>query len=124
MTFRRLAPDAAALLILSATATAAPAGGGDRHAIMDALRRTGDLPDRVFVVRSLHVSGGWAWAEVDPQSRDGRQHYESEAALLHRGAHGWQVVDQPCEEESCDAAREMARIRHAHPAAPAAIFAH
>jgi hypothetical protein len=101
--------------------TPAP-GSSERKAIMDAMRAIGDLPDRVFVVKVLRVANGWAWLSVNPQSPDGKQRYEPESALLHNGDYGWTVVDQPCAEEACDAKAELARIRAAYPAAPAAIF--
>ena len=99
-----------------------PAGSPERKAIYEALRQTGDDHTRVFVVQSLKVDNGWAWTSVDPESADGKQHFEPESALLQKVGARWQVVDQPCGEGDCDAATEVARIRNAHPAAPADIF--
>jgi hypothetical protein len=100
-----------------------PAGSAERRAIMDGLRKTGEIHDRVFVVRQLRVANGWAWLVVDPQSRDGTRHYETESALMQQHGRDWLLVDQPCTDESCDAAKEMARIRAAHPQVPDALFA-
>lgn len=118
---------AIAFLLLSIAASPATgarpvAGQAQRHAILEALRLTGDDPDRRFVVRTLRVAGAWAWVLADPQSPDGGQHYEAEAALLHRAAGGWAVIDRPCSEEGCDWAAELARIRRSHPSAPASLF--
>jgi hypothetical protein len=101
--------------------TPAP-GSPDRVGIMNAMRDHAGDQNRVFVVRSLRVSRGWAWLDADPKSRDGRNSYESESALLRRTGRGWFVVDQPCSEESCSMQREVRRIRAANPGAPAAIF--
>lgn len=97
-------------------------GSAERKAIMDAMRAVGDVPDRKFVVRHLKVQSGWAWLVADPQSADGKSHYERETALLADQGQGWTLIDQPCAEEGCDAAAELARIRAAHPEAPEAIF--
>jgi len=99
-----------------------PMGSAERKAIMDAMRATGDLPDRIFIVKFLKVSQGWAWLEADPRSKDGKQSYEPESALLQQKGKAWKVVDQPCSEESCDADEEMSRIKTDHPEAPAVIF--
>jgi hypothetical protein len=97
-------------------------GAPERAAIMDALRAKGADKSRIFVVQSLKVDGEWAYAQVAPQSPDGRSRYEPESALLRQKAGHWSVVDQPCGEEDCDAKKEIARMRKAHPAAPATIF--
>ena len=99
-----------------------PKGSAERKAIMDAMRAKGDDQDRIFVVRYLKVSKGWAWLRVDPQSRDGSNHYESESALLRQSAKHWKVVAQPCAEADCVEDDELARIRADFPAAPDAIF--
>ena len=98
------------------------AGSQERKAIFDAMRALGDNHDRVFVVRYLKVQNGWAWLTADPQSPDGKSHYESESALLRNDGTIWKVLDQPCSEADCDNKKEMARIRAAYPKAPAGIF--
>lgn len=97
-------------------------GTAERKAIADAMRAKGDDHNRVFVVRYLMVQDGWAWIVADPRSPDGRNHYETESALLHQDGKGWKVVDQPCGEADCDAATELARIKKTFPDAPARIF--
>jgi len=72
-------------------------GSPDRKAILSALRaemRRFDSKPLVFVVRHLRIQRGWAWLEVDPQSPNGRSRYEREAALLHKKATEWQVVER------------------------------
>ena len=90
---------------------------------LEALRKMGDLPDRVFMVRTFRIQRDWAWVVADPQSSDGKQRYETQSALLRNVGGSWKVVDQPCTEESCNTTNAMLRIRHAHPKAPAALFA-
>ena len=99
-----------------------PAGSEERKAILNAMRALGDIHDRVFVLRYLKVQNGWAWLMGDPQSPDGKNHYESESALLRNEGTGWKVLDQPCTEADSDSKKEMARIRTAYPKAPAGIF--
>jgi hypothetical protein len=86
------------------------------------MRAKGRDQDRVFVMRYLMVQNGWAWMVVDPQSRDGKNHYEGESALLRNDGKSWRVIDQPCGEGDCDADKEIARIKKAFPAAPPRIF--
>ena len=61
-------------------------------------------------MRYLRVAKDWAFITGDPQSADGKQHYEAESALLHKVNERWGVVDQPCAEADCD---EHAEIAHA-----------
>jgi hypothetical protein len=97
-------------------------GSAERQAIFDAMRALGDNHTRVFIVQSLKVEDGWAWASAIPQSPDGSQHFEPESALLENIGGHWRVLDQPCGEGDCDAQKEVARIRAAYPQAPADIF--
>ena len=97
-------------------------GAPERKAIADAMRAKGRDQDRVFVMRYLMVQNGWAWMAVDPQSRDGKNHYEAESALLRKDGKSWRVIDQPCGEGDCDTDKELARIKKAFPAAPSRIF--
>jgi hypothetical protein len=99
-----------------------PVGSAERKAILDAMRALGDIHDRVFLLRYLKVQNGWAWMRGDPQSPDGKNHYESESALFRKEGAAWKVLDQPCAEADCDDKKEMARIRAAYPKAPAGIF--
>lgn len=117
-------------LLLAAVPAGAQQGGPwepavgtvERRSILDALRKTGDVPDRVFVIRSMKVQNGWAWVVVDPESRDRLSRYETESALLRGAAETWTVVDRPCEEDGCDPRREVERIKAAHPDVPASIL--
>lgn len=102
-------------------ATPSP-GSPVRKAIMDAMRATGEDKTRIFIVRRLSVANGWAWLDVAPQSRNGRNRYESESALLRQRGEAWAVVDQPCSKAGCDTKKEVRRIRGAFPGAPASIF--
>jgi hypothetical protein len=102
--------------------TTPPEGSAERQAIFEALSVGRDQGELTFVTSHFLVQGDWAWVTAAPQSKDGTQHYETESWLLQKTAQGWQVVDRPCVEEGCDPKQELARIRQAHPEAPAAIF--
>jgi hypothetical protein len=97
------------------------AGSAERNAILDAMR-SGDNPDRIFIVRYLRVSKSWAWVTGDPQSADGQQHYEAESALLHKDTERWIVVDRPCTEADCKERAEIVRMLAKFPTVPSTIF--
>jgi hypothetical protein len=98
------------------------AGSAERNAIMDAMRTLGDNHDRIFVVRYLRVAKDWAFITGDPQSADGKQHFEAESALLHKVNERWGVVDQPCAEAGCNERAEIVRMLAKFPGAPSTIF--
>jgi len=115
------------------TGTHTPAKGSEeRKAILDAMRgviRKMSGLEVVFVVRHLKANGDWAWAEVDPASADGKQHYESLTGLLHRKNGRWVYVEGPpefsvCEEDpDCiDPVRYFATLARKYPEASAEIF--
>jgi hypothetical protein len=97
------------------------AGSVERKAILDAMR-SGDNPDRIFIIRYLRVSKDWAWIMGDPQSVDGQQHYEAESALLHKEKERWVVVDRPCTEADCKECAESVHMLAKFPTAPSTIF--
>ena len=92
-----------------------------RGAPGEALIRNGS---DLAVVRAtvVHPDGREVLVELE-LSRNGRNRYEPESALLRRTGRVWRVVDAPCVEETCDPRpKEITRIRRANPSAPAAIF--
>lgn len=102
-----------------------PKGSAERQAIMDALRYD---PKVVFVVNSLMVHNGWAWADVSPVE-NGRT-AEGGPALLHMQNGRWKAVDlsripedpdDPLEATSVTPAY-IKKVRKAYPQAPADIF--
>jgi hypothetical protein len=97
-------------------------GSAERAAILDAMRARGDNHDRIFAVRYLRVSKDWAFVTGDPQSSDGKQHYEAESALLHKVKDRWSVVDQPCAEADCNERAEIVRMLGKFPGVPSTIF--
>lgn len=78
-----------------------PPGSKERKAITDGLRDS-EGQDRIYVIRRLKVKDNWAVITVDPQSRDDRQHYESETVVLHFETGIWVVVDYFCSEADLD----------------------
>ncbi len=107
-------------------------GNPERKAILDALRkvvkRMSGL-DMVFVVHYLKVEQGWAWIATSPQSRDGRNHAEDVAVLLHKRQGKWKMADiaASCEPgvddtPDCSAKTFIKRLKAKYPLAPLTIF--
>jgi hypothetical protein len=107
-------------------------GSAERQSIMEALRavvkKMSEL-DVIFIVTHLKVKNNWAWAEVQPQSKDGTQHYEPLTGLLHKKDGQWRYVEGPpewtiCEEDpDCsDSARYFKKLLKKYTAASADIF--
>jgi len=111
-------------VILLACSQAGPTAPPDaeRDAIYAAISAGRGQGELTFTPSHFLMQGDWAWLTAAPQSKDGTQRYETESWLLQKTAEGWKVVDQPCAEEGCDPKLELARIRAAHPEAPAGIF--
>jgi hypothetical protein len=92
----------AAGTVFAEGAVTPPVGSLERKAIMNTLRA--DLRENfgieaVFVVKWLKLQDGWAWAETEPQSRDGRNHYEPFLALLNKCEGVWVIAEVPPLEE-------------------------
>lgn len=115
------------------TGTYTPAKGSeDRKAILDALRvviRKMSGLEVIFVVRHLKVNNGWAWIETEPESADGKDHYESMVGLLHKKNGRWTYVEGPpefaiCEQDpDCmDTARYFKKLARKYPAVSPDIF--
>jgi hypothetical protein len=117
-----LVPLIALVLFACAQPGPKPPSEADRDAIFAAISAGRGQGELTFVSSHFLVQGDWAWLTATPQSKDGTQHYETESWLMHKTAAGWSVVAQPCAEEGCDPKQELARIRAAHPDAPAGIF--
>ncbi len=117
--------------VVSQTHTPAK-GSAERKEILDALRvviRKMSGLEVVFVVPYLKVNRNWAWVEAEPQSADGKQHYETLSGLLNRKNGRWIYVEGPpefavCEEDpDCiDTARYFKKMSRKYPAAAPDIF--
>ncbi len=80
-------------------------GSEDRQGIMAALRvvvKNMSGLDVIFVVTHLKVKNGWAWAVVEPQSKDGTQHYETLTGLLNKQNGHWKYLEGPPEWAECE----------------------
>ena len=102
-----------------------PKGSAERNAILrgthDALAKQG-LKNVVLVVPYLKVHNGWAWIQVNPQSADGTQHYESQSGLLQEKAKNWTLREWMPAEEGTDYEKYFKNLKIKYPEAPADIF--
>ncbi|HEU0274262.1 MAG TPA: hypothetical protein VFQ83_07025 [Candidatus Udaeobacter sp.] len=101
-------------------------GGAERNAIIlatkQALARQG-RKNLVLVVPYLKVHNGWAWIQVNPQSADGKQHYESQSGLLQeKTANQWTLLEWMPAEEGTNQATYFKKLKAKYPAAPPDIF--
>jgi hypothetical protein len=109
----------------AAHAHAQPAGSAERAAILQATHEafdTQELKNVVFVVPYLKVDSGWAWIQVNPQSADGTQHYESQSGLLEEKAKKWAFLEWMPSEEGTDWKKYFKDLKAKYPSAPADIF--
>jgi len=100
-------------------------GSAERNAIIQAtqhaLARQG-RKNLVLVVPYLKVHNGWAWIQVNPQSADGKQRYESQSGLLQQTTKGWTLLEWMPAEEGTDYKKYFNNLKAKYPAAPADIF--
>ena len=106
-------------------ASTPPNGSPERAAIIagvkEALTKQG-LKNVIVQVPYLKVNSGWAWIQVNPQSTDGKQHYESQSGLLQEKAKKWTLLEWMPAEEPMDTKAYFKKLKAKYPAAPADIF--
>jgi len=82
--------------------------------------------DVIFIVKAMRVSGGWAWVQTLPQSRDGRSRYEDFSALLRKTDGRWRVAEIACTEpddpDCIDSAGYFRRLAGRFPEMPPCIL--
>ena len=110
----------------SVTTAHTPAeGSAERNAILQAtqhaLARQG-RKNLVLIVPYLKVHNGWAWIQVNPQSADGRQHYESQSGLLQQQTNKWKLLEWMPAEEGTDYKKYFNNLKTKYPSAPPDIF--
>lgn len=107
------------------TAHTPPDGSAERNAILQATRhglaRQG-LKNLVLVVPYLKVHNGWAWIQINPQSADGKQHYEPQSGLLQEKTKKWTLLEWMPAEEGTDYKKYFKNLKAKYPSAPADIF--
>ena len=108
------------------TAHTPPEGSAERNAIIQATKHALARQGRknvVLVVPYLKVHNGWAWIQVNPQSADGTQHYESQSGLLQeKKTNKWTLLEWMPAEEGTDYTKYFKNLKAKYPAAPADIF--
>jgi hypothetical protein len=107
------------------TAHTPPDGSAEKNAILQAVQHALARQGRknlVLNVPYLKVHNGWAWIQVNPQSADGRQHYESQSGLLQQTSNKWKLLEWMPAEEGTDYAKYFKNLKAKYPSAPPDIF--
>jgi hypothetical protein len=107
------------------TAHTPPEGSAERNAIIQATKHALARQGRknlVLIVSYLKVHNGWAWIQVNPQSANGTQHYESQSGLLQQTTKGWTLLEWMPAEEGTDYKKYFGNLKAKYPSAPADIF--
>jgi len=119
----------ASLLLVSCasvnTAHTPPDNSAERNAILQAVHHALARQGRknlVLVVSYLKVHNGWAWIQVNPQSANGSQHYESQSGLLQETTNKWTLLEWMPAEEGTDYAKYFQKLKAKYPSAPPDIF--
>src|SRR6476469_3720642 len=102
-----------------------PDGSAERNAILQAVHHSLARQGRknlVLVVSYLKVHNGWAWIQVNPQSANGSQHYESQSGLLQETTNKWTLLEWMPAEEGTDYAKYFQKLKAKYPSAPHDIF--
>ena len=76
----------------------------------------------MLIVPYLKVHNGWAWIQVNPQSADGTQHYESQSGLLQQETAKWRLLEWMPAEEGTDYTKYFKNLKAKYPSAPPDIF--
>ncbi|HEU5239335.1 MAG TPA: hypothetical protein VFU37_19550 [Pyrinomonadaceae bacterium] len=108
------------------TAHTPPEGSSERNAILQAVHHALAHQGRknlVLIVPYLKVHNGWAWIQVNPQSADGRQHYESQSGLLQeKTTNKWTLLEWMPAEEGTNYTKYFKNLKAKYPTAPPDIF--
>jgi uncharacterized protein YceK len=107
------------------TAHTPPEASAERNAIIQATKHALARQGRrnlVLVVPYLKVHNGWAWIQVNPQSANGTQHYESQSGLLQQTTKGWALLEWMPAEEGTDYKKYFNNLKAKYPSAPSDIF--
>src|SRR5215813_2288269 len=108
------------------TAHTPPDGSAEKNAILQAVQHALARQGRknlVLVVPYLKVHDGWAWIQINPQSADGQQHYESQSGLLQQTSNKkWRLLEWMPAEEGTDYAKYFKNLKAKYPSAPPDIF--
>jgi hypothetical protein len=107
------------------TAHTPPDGSAERNAILQAVHHALARQGRknlVLIVPYLKVHNGWAWIQVNPQSADGTQHYESQSGLLQEQTNKWTLLEWMPAEEGTDYTNYFKKLKARYPSVPPDIF--
>ena len=107
------------------TAHTPPDGSAEKNAILQAVQHALARQGRKHLVLNvpyLKVHNGWAWIQVNPQSADGRQHYESQSGLLQQTGNTWKLLEWMPAEEGTNYANYFKDLKAKYPSAPSDIY--
>src|SRR5262245_12974080 len=108
------------------TAHTPPDGSTEKNAILQATQRAFARQGRknlVLAVAYLKVLNGSAWIQVNPQSADGTQHYESQSGLLQeKTTNKWMLLEWMPAEEGTNYTTYFKNLKAKYPSAPSDIF--
>lgn len=89
--------------------------------VHEALAKQG-MKNVVLAFPYLKVHRGWAWIQVNPESADGTQHYESQSGLFQEKTKKWALVEWMPVEDEMDTKAYFKVLRSKYPQAPDDIF--
>ena len=107
------------------TAHTPPDGSAEKNAILQAVHHALARQGRknlVLIVPYLKVHDGWTWIQVNPQSANGTQHYESQSGLLQQQPNKWTLLEWMPAEEGTDYTKYFKNLKGKYPSAPPDIF--
>ncbi len=104
-------------------------GSAERSAILEAVHAqyARNDPDRTaatveFTVPYLKVHNGWAWIEIHPRTKDGKQAFEPQSELYHLKDGKWTFTDALSGEADADHPKEIKEMKKKHPGLPEDIL--
>jgi hypothetical protein len=91
-------------------------GSAERSALMNAIRaydvkRDAGLANETFNVSALRVQGAWAYANVEPQLKNGAETYGQSHVFLQKTGGRWKVAFSTYNESNEVGVDGLARLR-------------
>ena len=104
-------------------------GSDERQAILEGVHVAYAQTDRTRTVKTvefgvpyLKAHGDWAWIEIHPHSRDGKQQFEPQSGLFQHKGKKWLLVEWVPAEGDSDPKKFIADLPKRYPAFPRDIL--